>query len=656
MGKMIQNNFGAGEISPVLYGRSDLQAYYKGCAIAENFVVTKEGTLRKRRGIKTFARLEFPGMKAFKLGAYNYDRTTSFLLVFVPSATGQIECLAYGKDGRKHCHTLTGATAGSEAEVEAIQTKQIGDQIWVTNGKFFKILKYTLWAGTGNLTCTAADWSQEPKPAAVNSFRCVGYNYEGTANTTGVDVNYCAYVVKNGVMSPLKRARATQKREWVAGSYTRCTITVTAAQLDTMDYVALGKSLGGTTAYGELARFFKEDFTQLEATYEDKNVMPGDSIYAQTNVLGDGFSAPLCADCYQQRRVLANATSGGMKLPMTMWFSEAGNLTNFYANRPSADSDAFSPTIASTGPAFIRWICAFQENLILFTDCGLFSVGFSQTSGFSANSCRISRFSQLKVSPDVQPVATDAGIVFVGADNKTLYTASYSLQENALKPINRTVLVEHLTRTAKIAAIGLQEYPDNVIWVALEDGTMAAFVYEANEEVYGWARSRLAVEGARVKSLVSLGSVTEGEGKRTYGDVAFAVEYGGIVRLAYFQDVYKDEIGELGEDYSGAGWVRARLVTLRPESQQRTLAGQKKNVKDMTVRLYETGEISVRSPSGGDMPLVNENLWAKGSGLFSGDVKVMPRGCVNEEGQLELVSEGEDPCEVLQIVTSLEVE
>jgi hypothetical protein len=50
--RMIQNNFSGGEISPLLHGRSDLQAYYKGCAKAENFIVTKEGTLRKRNGFR----------------------------------------------------------------------------------------------------------------------------------------------------------------------------------------------------------------------------------------------------------------------------------------------------------------------------------------------------------------------------------------------------------------------------------------------------------------------------------------------------------------------------------------------------------------------------------------------------------------------------
>lgn len=648
MAKMIQNNFSGGCLSPSLYGRSDLAAYYKGCAKAENFVVSKEGTLRKRHGVKSVC--EMPASFASsKVVPYLYDRTEAGFVVLSASGT-TLTCRFYGKD----CALKSTATVSAfSGDVKAIQSKQIGDQLWITNGSFFKILTVT-----DNQTVSARSWSQVGKPDKP-SLSCTGWNADDKAYTVGIDVYYCAFVVQDGVMSALAKDKAIQKKTWEAGAYTECTVTVTKAQLDTMDYVVVGKSLGGATSYGELTRYYKEDFGAVyngkaTLTFTDKNISPGDYSYSQTNVLGEGFANPVCVDCFQQRRVFANATSDGAEYPMTLWFSEVGNLDNFYADRPTAEDDAFSPTICSTGPSFIRWIVSYQEMMVLFTDAGLFTVGFSQTQGFGPSTCRVCRFSNLSVSPDVQPLVTDAGVVFVGADNKTVYTAAYDLQENMIKPVNRSVLVEHLTRRAAIRALALQVSPDNVVWAALGNGRLATFTFERNEEVYAWSDGY--VDGAEVLDVVALGSVTDttddaGSAERTYGDLVFVVRKDGKEYLCRNSAGWADEIG--GE----ARPVVATLETLRPESQERTVVGQKKNVKDILLRLYETGSLAAKPTSGGaNVPLVKAKTGAGTDALFTGEVKVMPRGHVNEDGRMTFVSDDARPCEILQIVTTMEVD
>ena len=656
--RMIQNNFSGGEISPVLYGRSDLQSYYKGCALAENFVVSKEGTLRKRRGIRAFTKLEVtssdgnlstPDYSACRIVPYRYDRTRGgFLLVWKADGADAFSVSYFDKDGAPRGEAASFDGAGS---VKDLQWKQIGDQIWLSNGSSFKIVTVTSGDDGAVTGIAVSDWARTPKPEQP-TLSATGYNengnvYDGSGETS---IGYCAIIVSGGVMSNMAKSSAYQKKSWVAGAYVSISVSVTRQQLNSgFDYVAVGKSVGGT--YGELTRFYPEDFGKgVVVWYSDKNVSPGDGIYLQTDVLGKNFSNPLCVDCFQQRRVFANASTEGRRYPMTLWFSEVGNLSNFMASRPTVDSDAFSPTISSTGPAFIRWICTFQDSVVLFTDCGLFSVGFTQTSGFSAQSCRISKFSDLAVCETIQPVATDAGIVFVGADRKTVYTVSYSLEDNAMKPVNRTVLVEHLTRTNRIVAMALQNYPDSVVWFVLEDGTLATFTYERNEEVYAWSRGR--VDGARVLDVVSLGTVTDGVGDRTYTDLVFVVESASgeasAQYLARMDASYADTVGGV------ASPVVATLRTLRPESQERTLAGVKKNVKDVLLRLYETGSVKVVSTRGdGVVPLVKAKTGT--DGLFSGDVKVMPSGFVNEEGQMTFVSDDDRPCEILMTLSTVEV-
>ena len=647
MAKLIQNNFSGGEISPCLYGRSDLATYYKGCADAENFVIAKEGTLRKRRGVTTRMVVD-ASYKGIKLVPYKYDRSEGgFLLVWTTGTN------IYARLYRKDCVakgsqvTVYRGKNLTAADVEGIQSKQIGDQLWLTNGVFSKVVTVT-----NNATIATSAWAQAARPESP-TLSCTGRTSSGglVSEQEGGETTYyyCAVVVKDGVMSTRTKNSAVQKKTWQAGSYTSCTVGISAATRDSMDYVLLGKSTSGGGSFGELTRFYPEDFnTGTSYTYYDYNISPGDGIYTQTNVLGDGFTNPLCIDCFQQRRVFANATTGGKAYPMTLWMSEVGNLENFYASRPSSDSDAFSPTIAATGPAFIRYILAYQEMMVLFTDCGLFSVSCSSTQGFSASSCRISKFSDIAVAPTIAPVVAECGIVFVGADLKTVYSAAYDLQENMIKPINRSVLVEHLTRTSTIKAVGLQASPDNVVWVVTEDGKCATFTFEKNEEVYAWSHS--VIEGAKFLDVISPGTCTDSSIGRTYGDLVFVVEADGVKYLATPNEGYADEIGGVKRN------VKAVLTTLRPESQERTIQDQEKNVHDVLLKVYETGGLSVKPTAGGaDVPLVEAKMASGEDGLFTGDVKVMPRGFINEAGQMTYVSDNDKACEILQVVTKLEV-
>jgi len=661
--RLIQNNFSGGEISPVLHGRSDLQAYYKGCASAENFVVSKEGTLRKRRGLSTFLQFrttDIPSTAAQALSydeirvvPYRFDRTNGGFLILAQTSNTTMHVFYYTKDGMNYTNCqIRKKTDGAwtsfsnvvswtiSGSVKNIQSKQIGDQIWLTNGSFFCIVQIN-----NNTSAQIYTWSDASKPAAPTTISASKTNFDHTNRT----VRYAAYGVKGGVLSNRTQTSIKINNSWPAGAYVTITITLPSGW-GNYDYFILAKQVGST--YGEIARWYPEDITSgaTTATFTDENVSAGEAVYAQTDVLGEGFTNPVCVDCFQQRRVFANATTDGKKYPMTLWFSEVGNLSNFWSSRPTVDSDAFSPTISSTGPAFIRWICTFQESIILFTDCGLFTVGFTQTSGFSAQACRISKFSDLAVAETIQPIVTDAGIVFVGADRKTVYTVSYNLEDNSMKPVNRTVLVEHLTRSNRIVAMALQEYPDSVVWMVLEDGTLATFTYERNEDVYAWSHGR--IDGARALDVISLGSVTDGVNDRTYTDLVFVVEKTVVDTttqyLARPVQAYSDTVGGVPTP------VVAELRTLRPESQERTLAGYAKNVKDVLVRLYETGSLKVvPAQAGASVPLVKAKTGT--NGLFTGDVKVMPHGFVNADGQMTFVSDDATPCEILMVVNTVEV-
>ena len=374
----------------------------------------------------------------------------------------------------------------------------------------------------------------------------------------------------------------------------------------------------------------------------------------------------------RQRRVFANAEVNcdseyaiGDSMPMTLWFSEVGNLDNFWADRPADDSDPFSPTIPSSGPANIRWTISYDDMLVLLTDCGLFSIGFAQSVGFCANSCRISKFSDVSVSPTIMPVMTDAGIIFVGADNKTLYTIAYDLNENKLKPASRSVMVEHITKGREIKSIALQEYPDNVVWICFTDGEFACFTFEKSQEVFAWSTG--SIPGVKVRDILTLGTIRGARYEtRSLSEMVFVCEknvtsgIGDSFVCTFNANMFPciDRIDAVDPTTGIVENVKAEFTTLRPESQERTIAGAKKNAKDCSIRLHRTGNLKVRPVDDRDYyelvtaKTTNDSLY---NDLFTGDVKFMPGGYINDDGQMAFVSDDGKPCEILSVLTTMEV-
>lgn len=704
MANMIQNNFVGGEISPALYGRSDLQAYYRSCAKAENFVVSREGSLKKRRGIEAVGTINHPHGET-KIVPYIYDRDEAGVVIIYREG-GNVKAELRSKDALQTPGAPVVVYEGEIAanEIRAIRCSQIGDTLYTNSkGKFNKMLVIN-WA---NKTIKSQDYAQRKKPHPVSSITAKT-SYNGSPDTFRT-ITYGAYIVRDGILSEVKSVNATFPTVWQAGA--NITVTVTHGQsLDNpnYDYILIGKKSG--SFFGELARFYPEDVTRATVTFKDENHVPADMIYSQTNILGDGFHPPIVTSAFQQRLVFANGASmkwipntitmttaatsytitGGFielisvkngstdvtsqctvsgstiafpksakytiryyqkidttEYPMTLWFSSIGNLYSFYANRPAADDDPFSPTLMSTGPSFIRWLTPYQKAMIAFTDAGIFAIAGSATEGFSASTCQINKLSNLSVSQEIAPIETEAGLIFVAADNKTLYSMAYDIQTDATRPIHRMLMVKHLTRATHFTSIALQQFPDQVIWCGLSDGTFASFTFEKDEEVFAW--SHHSCETMSILETVGTGTVTDSSIDHTFGDIIFAIEDGtNSFKLGKFRTDWKD-VESAAEGIETP--VKSELVTLPSEATDQTIAYRNKNVKDVLVRFFESGPLKVVPFESGLMPQVLN----KGKTSFTGDAKVKPMGYISDRGQMHFISDTNTDSEILMIVSKMEV-
>ncbi|HOU59680.1 MAG TPA: hypothetical protein PKX73_12210 [Anaerohalosphaeraceae bacterium] len=402
--------------------------------------------------------------------------------------------------------------------------------------------------------------------------------------------------------------------------------------------------------------------TELE--FVDDNVVPSD-ITGQQDMLTVGDNNMDCAafDIHQQRSMYASSKN----LPFTLWFSAVGDLYNFYANRPQSDDNAFSVTIpAKRASRIIHALSA--KDLMLFTEDGVYSVT-GEGNVISHRTVQLKKICDAAASDAVSPIPVDTKVLYVGEDGRTMFELAYNLMEDAITPIDRTIQAYHMTETSGIVKIAYQRYPDSIVWCLKEDGTLIGMTYMPEHEVWAWHQHAFADtdDGRELVDIMDIGTVESGPGVETTSGILLIFKTGTKtiveqMRPNVCEDTHEDAttahcVDHYGDEDAEVA-VKATLITLRPESPEVSSQGVPKRVVDVCLRIRRSGAVSVK-PYEPNLPAVSENkATVDGDGtvhLYSGDIKIMPRGYINNDGQMQIESNDILPCEILSIVYTMDL-
>ena len=123
--------FTAGELSPWLSTRFDLQAYRRGAALLSNFVVLAYGGIRRRRGTQWVgAASEQSG--AVRLVPFRFSETDALMLELYPGGMHVYRdgCLLDSEEGQTYTLSTPWDTA---EELESLRFHQLNDVVYVTS-------------------------------------------------------------------------------------------------------------------------------------------------------------------------------------------------------------------------------------------------------------------------------------------------------------------------------------------------------------------------------------------------------------------------------------------------------------------------------------------------------------------------------------------
>lgn len=205
------------------------------------------------------------------------------------------------------------------------------------------------------------------------------------------------------------------------------------------------------------------------------------------------YGYPAALEIYDQRLCAAGTPTE----PRTIWFSVAGDFVDF---APGVEADsAFAYTIAGDntvnrilnlrrGNTGLH-IFALGEEYSTRSDSRAQVIGpttavFSSNSSFGSHTARA-------ISPDGNPI-------FIGRDRRRVIMMNYSFEVDANRPAILSRASQHLG-SDPFEQIVWQSSPEPMAWVRRMSGDAAVMIYDAAEDVLGWAT--VPVAGGVIEAL-----------------------------------------------------------------------------------------------------------------------------------------------------------
>lgn len=524
----LSRSFAAGEITPELFGRVDLDQFQTGLATCRNFITLPHGPAANRPGF------------AFVLAARNSGATRARMIPFSYSAT-QTMALEFGV-GYIRFHTqgqtlLTADGGGiyeigtpyEEVDLFDLHYVQSADVLTITHPNYppkeLRRLGATNWVLADIGFVSSVD---KPTGAAAVAVH-------GTSGTpVYIDYVYCVTALKANTME-----------ESAASDPATCNNDLTlAGYTNRIEWNAVP----GAARYNVYKKF-QGLFAFMAQTEDlfiiDNNITPdtGTTPPELSSPFSGAGNYPAAVGYHQQRRVFAST----INLPQTVWMTRTGTESNLSASTPSRDTDALNYRIAAREANTIRHIVPLSE-LVLLTS----SAEWAVTANGSASQAITP--STLSVQP--QGYTGASNVVPVTVSNSLLYAMSmgghvgemtYNYYAGGYVSQDISLMAPHLFDFRTIVDMAYAKSPYPLVWCVSSDGTLLGLTYSPAHKISAWHHHD--TDGA----FESVCVVTEGDESVLYAIVRRTIN-GQSVR--YVERMHTRQVNTLTDSFFVDAGVR----------------------------------------------------------------------------------------------------
>jgi hypothetical protein len=498
----IQNNFNGGEISPLLYGRPDVDRYKTGLKTCLNFIPLVQGPVERRPGTVHITEVK-TSSAATRIVRFEFSTSQAYIIEF-----GNLYC-RFIKD---NAQIVSGTpvelvTTYLTADLFQLKFAQSADVLYVTHPDYppRKISRTsdTAWSIT-NITFSDGPFLNTNVETTTLGLSALTGSVTVTASAiTGINSDTGFQTTDIGRQIRWKDA---------AANWTFLTITARASTTSVTATID-GPDASATTA----------------------------TVNWRLGVWSETTGYPAAVTFHQNRLAFAGPTDN----PQRVDLSRTGDFENFAPTEPDAtvvDDNGVTNTLSADTVNAIRWLADDEKGLLIGTVGGEWVMRPSDTGAVLTPSTVQSKRSSAYGSANIQPIRAGRAVIFAQKALRKLRELAYVFEDDGFRAPDLTLISEHITRTG-VVDMAYQSEPQSLIWVVLTDGTLVCLTYDRDQKVVGWSRhvvggvSDAGSTQAKVESVAVIPNA-EGTADELYAVVQRHIDGASVRYIEYLKPLW----------------------------------------------------------------------------------------------------------------------
>jgi hypothetical protein len=195
--------------------------------------------------------------------------------------------------------------------------------------------------------------------------------------------------------------------------------------------------------------------------------------------------------------------------PNAFWASRSAEFENLDFARPQTESDSIAAAISTGETNSIEAIIPL-DRLVIGTSDNIFSLQGPNDDVLVPNPPPAARRQVGRGVARPKPLPIGEVVFYHPRVESGVRTLGFSFEIDGYRSTDVTIFAPHLFEGRRIKSWCYQAEPHSIIWVALDDGALLSFTWEAEQQVWGW--TEIDVGGL----VLDLCAVPEGEETRVY--------------------------------------------------------------------------------------------------------------------------------------------
>ncbi len=524
-----QNNFAAGELSPLMDARADFDRYNAGAVTCENWFVLPTGGIQTMWG-STFVAEVKESAKITRVRQFEFSTTQAYVLEF-----GEAYMRVYRNNGQVGA-VITDCVSGIASRIRVTSvghTLVTGDTLFISD-----VLGTTEANGFWTITRIDDDKFELNGSTFVTAYISGGtWRIEIITPWAQEDLRQLKFVQSADLLYVFnefyqtRRISRTSHTTWtlaavdfVDGPYRTqpvgevrtitpsavsgsITLTASSALFSPNHVGALWEITHvGPAVTGHVKITAFASSTSVTATVLD---ILGDTI--ATGVWREGMwntqhGFPNAATIHEER-LIAGGSPGD---PAIFAGSRSGSYEDMTDG--TEDDDSFVYQIGGDKVPTILWFAAL-DSLIIGTAGGEFKVIGGQESGLTPTNVFVRR-QTAHGSKNISPVEVENSALFIQKGGRKMRRLAFAPEADAFTAEDMTLLSDHITKTG-LGELSFHAEPLGLVWAIRGDGQMVVLTTLESQKVRAFARKKsLAHTAGAIDVFESVTSIPHPDGDR----------------------------------------------------------------------------------------------------------------------------------------------